>query len=379
MNFDLSDEQRFLVETARRALAGHRTVSNARDALDGAPLLDLWPVACELGWTGIAAPPERGGAGLGALEATLLVLECGRVLAPLPLSGHIVATDLIAQTDGGSTLLEDLALGRRRAAIALAQPPYPLDVDGTWARPGGRSGHPLRVVLDGDTAIVDGSLPSIRGVAGSDAIVAIALTDTGDPVAVLLESRGSGVTAHAEPGFDASCQLGRLELTEARGKVLSTDRDRCARAWYFEQVLHAGESLGAAEAALQMSLAYAKDRTAFGRQIGSYQAIKHLLVEMLRRQENARSLMYYAGWAFQDAPDAIPVAASAARVAATKALDFSARESMTIHGGSGVTWEHDAPLYFRRAQVSRRLSGSLGAAAMRVAEITLESARSNPS
>jgi alkylation response protein AidB-like acyl-CoA dehydrogenase len=379
MNFDLSDEQLFLVETARGALAGHPTVSNARAALDGAPLLDLWPVACELGWTGIAAPPERGGAGLGALEAALLMLECGRVLAPLPLSGHIVATDLIGHADGGSTLLDDLAAGQRRAAVALAQPPNPRGIDGRWISPDGRCGDSLRVVLDGDTAVVNGSLRSARDVVGSDAIVAIAVTDAGDPVAVVLNSHGPGVTGHAQPGFDATCPLDRLELVETRGTVLSTDRERCARAWYLGQMLLAGESLGTAEAALQMSLAYAKDRTAFGRQIGSYQAVKHLLVEMLRLQENARSLIYYAGWAFQDAPDEIPLAASAARVATIKALDFSAREAITIHGGSGVTWEHDAPLYFRRAQVCRLLAGGLKTAAIRVGEITIESARSHSS
>ncbi|MCW3065097.1 MAG: acyl-CoA dehydrogenase domain protein, partial [Solirubrobacterales bacterium] len=105
----------------------------------------------------------------------------------------------------------------------------------------------------------------------------------------------------------------------------------------------------------------------FGRAIGSYQAVMNGLTEVVRLQENARSLIYYAGWAGQDAPDEFAVAAAAARVAAGHALDFAAREHISVHGGIGATWEHDAPLFFRRAQLSRRLLGGSGGAADRVA------------
>src|SRR4029453_13678806 len=91
--------------------------------------------------------------------------------------------------------------------------------------------------------------------------------------------------------------------------------------------------------------------------IGSYQAIKHGLTEVLRRQENARSLLYFAGWAFDDSPEQFALAARAPRSAAGAALDFAARQNITTHGGIGATWEHDAPLFFRRAQLSRRLLG----------------------
>ena len=116
-----------------------------------------------------------------------------------------------------------------------------------------------------------------------------------------------------------------------------------------------------------MSVAYAKERHTFGRAIGSYQAVKHELVEMLRGLDNARSLMYYAGWAAQDKPDEFPLAASAFRLAAGKAFDHAARAQISVHGGIGATWEHDAPLYFRRAQLSRRLLGGTAGAADRVA------------
>ena len=125
---------------------------------------------------------------------------------------------------------------------------------------------------------------------------------------------------------------------------------------------------------LDVSVAYAKERFTFGRAIGSYQAIKHELTEVLRRLENARGLEYYAGWARKDRPEEFPLAASAARSAAGGALDFAARAMINVHGGIGATWEHDAPLFFRRAQLSRRLLAGTHDATDRVAECTMATA-----
>ena len=147
-----------------------------------------------------------------------------------------------------------------------------------------------------------------------------------------------------------------------------------ANAWYLAQALIAAESLGAVQTCLDVSVAYAKERFTFGRAIGSYQSIKHELTEVLRRLENARGLQYYAGWARESKPDEFPLAASAARSAAGEALDFAARSMINVHGGIGATWEHDAPLFFRRAQLSRRLLGGTRDATDRVAEETLKAA-----
>jgi alkylation response protein AidB-like acyl-CoA dehydrogenase len=122
-------------------------------------------------------------------------------------------------------------------------------------------------------------------------------------------------------------------------------------------------------------VAYAKERFTFGRAIGSYQAVKHELVEILRRLENARSLMYYTGWAAQDKPEELPVAASAFRLVASEAYDHAARAQISVHGGIGATWEHDAPLFFRRAQLDKRLLGGTGEAADRVADELFAQAR----
>ncbi len=124
-----------------------------------------------------------------------------------------------------------------------------------------------------------------------------------------------------------------------------------------------------------VSVAYAKERFTFGRAIGSYQAIKHELTEILRRLENARERFeYYAGWAREEKPEEFPLAASAARTAAGHALDFATRAMINVHGGIGATWEHDAPLFFRRAQLSRRLLAGTHDATDRVAEAAFQNA-----
>ncbi len=154
----------------------------------------------------------------------------------------------------------------------------------------------------------------------------------------------------------------------------ASDQVELAGAWYLAQALLAAEALGSVETALETSVAYAKERFTFGRAIGSYQAIKHSLVEVLRLRENTYSLLVYAGWAYEDGRDEFPLAASAARSAGGHALDYASRAMISVHGGTGATWEHDAPLYFRRAQLSRRLMGGVGDATDRVAEQMLGAA-----
>ena len=117
-------------------------------------------------------------------------------------------------------------------------------------------------------------------------------------------------------------------------------------------MLVAFEQIGGADAALAMSVEYAKIRHAFGRPIGSFQAIKHKLADMYTRNELARSNAYYAAWALDSCPDELPLAAAAARVAASEAYEFAARETIQTHGGIGATWEADMHLHYRRSRLA---------------------------
>jgi alkylation response protein AidB-like acyl-CoA dehydrogenase len=190
----------------------------------------------------------------------------------------------------------------------------------------------------------------------------------------VLPTASDGVSIEAVTRYDATRSLGHVSLSGAVGRRLALGPEVLADAWYLAHALIAAESLGSVQTCLDVSVAYAKERFTFGRAIGSYQAIKHELSEVLRRLENARALQYYAGWARESKSDEFALAASAARSAAGGALDFATRAMINVHGGIGATWEHDAPLFFRRAQLSRRLLAGTHDATDRVAEQTIRAA-----
>jgi alkylation response protein AidB-like acyl-CoA dehydrogenase len=371
MNLALSDEQVFLREAARGALSRFKTIEAAREALDGkAPLPDLWPTACEAGWPGLLIDESAGGAGLDAFDAMLVLGECGRVLAGVALLGHLPATAILGDSSSApKDLLEELATGAKRAAYLPASPPS--DISDEWtldpARGLARPSAPTAIGdSDAGKARVSGRLSFVPDAPGASMLIGVALLD-GQPTGVTIDASAAGVSVEAVQGYDATRSLGHITLEDAPATVLNATPESLAGAWHLAQALIAAESLGSVETALDVSVAYAKERHTFGRAIGSYQAVKHSLTEVLRQLENGRSLLYYAGWSRNGAPGEFPLAASAARSVAGRALDQAARTMISVHGGIGATWEHDAPLYFRRAQLTRRLLGGTAGATDRVA------------
>jgi alkylation response protein AidB-like acyl-CoA dehydrogenase len=371
MNLALSDEQEFLREAARGTLSRFKTLAAAREALDGeqGALPDLWPTACEAGWPGLLIGEAHGGAGLDAFDAMLVMGECGRVLAGVALLGHLPATAILDDSPNAAEFMGDLASGARRAAYLPAQPPG--DLDERWsADPASgyaRGDLPVAGVVgkDGRVALT-GSFAFVPDAPGADALVGVAMRD-GLPVGVAVLADAPGVQVTPVTRYDVTRSLGHVTLKDSPAVVLDAPVESLAAAWHLAQALIAAESLGSVETALEVSVAYAKERFTFGRAIGSYQAVKHSLTEVLRQLENGRSLLYYAGWARRGAPGEFALAANSARSVASRALDHAARTMISVHGGIGATWEHDAPLYFRRAQLSRRLLGGTGQASDRVA------------
>jgi alkylation response protein AidB-like acyl-CoA dehydrogenase len=371
VNLSLSDEQVFLREAARGALSRFKTFEAAREALDGdtSALPDLWPVACEAGWPGLLIDEDHDGAGLDVFDAMLVLGECGRVLASVPLLGHLPATAILSDALNAAEFLPALARGEQRAAYLPVRPPD--DLDERWSAPAARGleradlpsagapGEDGRVHLNGSFAFVPDA-------PGANVLVGVALQND-QPIGVAILSDAPGVEVEPVTRYDATRSLANVTLSDAPAVVLDAPPDSLAGAWHLAQALIAAESLGSVETALDTSVVYAKERFTFGRAIGSYQAIKHSLTEVLRQLENGRSLLYYAGWARTGAPAEFPLAANAARSVASRALDQAARTMISVHGGTGATWEHDAPLYFRRAELSRRLLGGTSAATDRVA------------
>jgi alkylation response protein AidB-like acyl-CoA dehydrogenase len=231
-----------------------------------------------------------------------------------------------------------------------------------------------RAAGDGENVVLDGTVCFVPDAPGADLLVVVGESEDGAPVAAAVESSADGLQVETVTRYDATRSLGHVTLAGVSGRRLDVGEEVLSDAWYLAQSVIAAESLGAVQTCLEVSVQYAKERFTFGRAIGSYQALKHELTEILRRLENARGLQYYAGWARESKPEEFPLAASAARAAAGAALDFAARSMINVHGGIGATWEHDAPLFFRRAQLSRRLLGGTNDAVDRVAEEALAEA-----
>jgi alkylation response protein AidB-like acyl-CoA dehydrogenase len=355
VHFALSEEQTLLSQAAAQALARHDTLAAARAALDGQAPPSLWRTAQEAGWPGLMAGEQVDGAGLGALEAMLVLEACGRVLAGAALLGHLPATAVLEAGEGDRGLRADLAAGRRRAAL----------VDGMADR---RSGPLVVARSTPDGLRLTGAVDWVLDAPGADVLVVCCQMEDGDPAAAWLDSGAPGVTVQSHHAYDATRSLARVVLDDAPAQPVALPTGRVDAARHLQRALLGAEALGAAEACLYRARDHALERVAFGRPIGSYQAIKHKLVEMLRRTENARSLTYYAGWAWESRREEFGLASNAVLVSAGDALDYAARENIFVHGGIGATWEHDASLYYRRAELSRRLAGGPDGAADAVAD-----------
>ena len=300
MNFELGEDERALTEAVRKALSRTDTLGAMRRALDGGETIDLWPEAVRGEWTEIP----------GLLHAVLVLIECGRRLAPTGLVGHLTAMAVVKD---------------RRARAAYVPKGFHDFV------PDAAEAEVLLVELDEGLLITN--CATVRRVGRYDPSRPLGSVDLAD-----LDPAADGDWVDGDPHF----------------------------AWNVMQTLLAAETLGAAEAALELSVAYAKQRKAFGREIGSFQAIKHRLTDSLRLNENARSLLYFAAYAAENEPKRFGLAANAARFAVEHAADVGTRNNIAVHGGLGATWEHDAHLYFRRAQLSRLLLGGQAEAGERV-------------
>jgi alkylation response protein AidB-like acyl-CoA dehydrogenase len=222
----------------------------------------------------------------------------------------------------------------------------------------------------GRTVVGDGRVESLLDIEGASLLVVRGIDGNGAPACAYVRADAPGVKVLAEPTYDATREVGSVTLNGAQLQPLDLEPDLATLGRDLQRTLIAAESVGAADACLAMARDYAVERVAFGRPIGSYQAIKHKLVEMLRRVEAARSAVGTAGRQWTSPEFAI--SANAARVVAGDALDYAAPENIFIHGGVGATWEHDASLYYRRAEASRRLAGGSDAASLVVARAMLE-------
>jgi acyl-CoA dehydrogenase len=350
MNFEFSEEQLFIRDQARNFLRQECTPSVVRGVLDSATTSfdrELWQKIVDLGWTAMTIPESYGGLGLGYLELCVIAEELGRALAPVPFSSSVyLATEALKSWGSEAQkqhYLPKLAAGELIGTLAMSEgmgaPTVAAQVRG------GKLTANKVPVPDGDSA--NFAVLTARDENGAVRLYLAELADKGVQRKTLHSMDPS--RSQARLVFDAA-PVQPLGDTAVGDTQLAELLDRAA-------VLLAFEQIGGCQAALDMGIAYTKQRFAFGRAIASFQSIKHKFADMYVALELARANAYYGACALaSDAPD-LPLAAATARVSATDAYYLISKENIQVHGGMGFTWEFDCHLYYRRAQL---LSGLIG-------------------
>ncbi len=358
MDFTHTEEQQLIRANAREFLDGYdsarrRAALQAPGGYEGA----LWAqISGELGWSGLAIEEDAGGSGLGWIELCILQEELGRRLVASPFFSTVaLAGALIRSLSAGEerrALLARIAGGLRIACALCGKDgrPPPAGLALELAGPAGR--RRLR-----------GSSDFVIHADSADLILVLARDDGGALHAVLVPAAAPGLGIHSHVMLDLTRPMARLEFTgvavsEAQllgGPVAAAALER---ALDLARVALAAEALGGAEQVLEMTTEYAKQRQQFGRAIGSFQALKHRLADMMVEVEAAKSAAWYAACVADEDPAQLAEAAATAKSYCCDAFFNCAASAIQLHGGIGFTWEHDAHLYFKRARATSSLLGS---------------------
>ncbi|TDC55915.1 acyl-CoA dehydrogenase [Actinomadura sp. KC345] len=344
MQLVVTEEQRELKDTLRRFFADRSPSAEVRRLMETAEGHDpgVWAqMAGQLGLQGLAIGEEHGGAGFGMRELAVVFEEMGRAVVCAPFLATITAAAALEAGDGGHDLLARIADGSTIATLAVAED------GGSWD-PGsvaatfedGKLRGTKNFVLDGHIA---------------DLILVVA--QGADGVGLYAVEDVAAVERKVLPTLDQTRKLARIEFDGVAAREVGGE-DAVRRALDVAAVALAAEQLGGAQATLDMTVEYAKVRHQFGRPIGSFQAIKHRCADMFVLVESARSAVLHAAAVADESPEELAHAAALAKAYCSDAFFHTAGEAIQLHGGIGFTWEHDAHLYFKRAQGSRQLFGT---------------------
>jgi alkylation response protein AidB-like acyl-CoA dehydrogenase len=354
-----AEDREELRRTIRRFLEQRSDESAVRALMEDATGYDpaVWRQMADQGLQGLAIPEEYGGSGFGFADLCVVFGETGRSLLPSPLfaTAALAATALLeaGDEDAKKAYLPGLASGETIATLAVSEGHGGWDADAVTLRaspaPGG--GWQLSGVkrFVPDAHVADLILVAARG---------------DDGISLFAVERGaSGLDVQVELTMDLTRKLARVELDATPARLIAV----AGQAWpalrrtlRIAAVALAAEQVGGAEYALETTVKYAKTRFQFGRPIGSFQAVKHKLANVLVEVENARSAALEAARAVEENDPDLELAASVAKSYCSDAYFHAAAEMVQIHGGIGFTWEHSAHLYFKRAKSSQFLLGSPG-------------------
>ncbi len=357
MNFDLTDDQRAIKRTANEFLASRYKPEVMRELAEGERGFtdEQWRELSELGWPGVMIPEGDGGLGLGAVELLVIQEEMGYALAPSPLFSTVSAALLLAgagTSEQRERWLAPLAQGEARGTIAV------WDERSGWA--------PDRSEIETENGTISATKVAVPDASGADFVI----VSGADGAHFLVETASPGVTIVATKALDPTRKLFTVHLDRAPAEPLSGGHsEQVAHAYATIVTALAAENVGVAQRAMEMAVAYAKDRKQFDRPIGSYQAVSHRCAQMLLEVEGARSLSYWAGWALDHEPSTAPRAASMAKAYAGDAGFRVAASALQVHGGIGFTWEHDLHFFLKRAKANAHAFGDSRWHRDRVAEL----------
>jgi alkylation response protein AidB-like acyl-CoA dehydrogenase len=362
MQLEFTTEQEELRDSVRAVLDRECPMSLVRAVVEtGVAPEALWKHMVDLGWTALTVPEAAGGLGLGAVEAAVVMEELGRAVAPGPFMatvGQFIPAVREAGDDAQQRrFLGPIAEGALTGTLAVTEPGTSSDPaavraeatrhDGTWIVSGTKT-----FVLDGDTVDEIVVVAREAGTAGEDGVVA-------------LVTPRDAVRVTALRPFDPTRSLVTLELDAVRvpddrrlGAPGPATTRSLRRAVEEATAMLAVEMVGTGQAILDVTLDYAKQREQFGVPIGSFQAIKHKLADMLIALERARATSYFAALCVAEDDPRRTVAASTAKVASGDCQRLLGKEGIQIHGGIGYTWEHDMHLYVKRAKTAAQLLGT---------------------
>lgn len=341
MNFDFSDDDKMVQDQISRYLQDNCGTQANRKVLDTDASFaeDVWQGLVDMGVTGSAISAAYGGVDAGYLTLCLAAHELGANLAPVPFSSSIYlaaeAISLFGSEAQKESWLSRLASGEAIGTLAVTESTsdaIPESITCGFAK-GQLRGTKL-IVPHGLVATI--GVVVARGEEGVSMYIAELDATTRSEVAAVDPTMASATIEF--PGTPAEL----LGIAGEGWSQLEKIYDRAA-------VLYAFEQIGGAQKALDMAVAYAQERYAFGRPIGSFQALKHMIADMYVALKLAESNCYYAAWALANDADDLPLAAATARVSATQAFQLCARDNIQVHGGMGFTWEFDCHLYYRRS------------------------------
>jgi alkylation response protein AidB-like acyl-CoA dehydrogenase len=350
VDFRYSDEHLELRNSVRRLFAASVAAgrNSERMPASGGELYSR--LARELGVVGLGIPEEFGGSGYGIVELALIHREVGRALLAEPLLACSLAAQVLLHSG------DPVACARHLPGICQGE--LIATVAGLscydWDEPVGS-----RAKLRDDGWHLSGSEPWVLVAQDAALFLVFALSDNGLSL-FSVDARSDGVSIEAFDGVDPTRRQGRLILDGAAATIIGTVGQAAAlrsRSLDIAVVLLAAEQLGLAERCLEMATDYAKQRIQFGRPIGSFQAVKHKLASVLLEVEAATSAVMFASWVADRDPGQLPTVACIAGATCSEAALLAAGENIQVHGGIGVSWEHPAHLYLKRATTDRMLFG----------------------